>query len=145
MSNAVLFEFDVSRTPAEPPLQFRVLLDNNVVYELDADADHVKIAIDDDGTAKTHVIVFELANKQPHHTSINQQQEIVEDAVVTVKNITVDSISIDQIFSEKSQYQHNYNGNGDAVTDRFYGVMGCNGAVSMPFTAPVYLWLLENI
>lgn len=145
MSNAVLFEFDVSRTPAEPPLQFRVLLDNNVVYELDADADRVKIAIEDDGTAKTHVIVFELANKQPHHTSINQQQEIVEDAVVTVKNITVDSISIDQIFSEKSQYQHNYNGNGDAVTDRFYGVMGCNGAVSMPFTAPVYLWLLENI
>lgn len=145
MSNAVLFEFDVSRTPAEPPLQFRVILDNNVVYELDCDQDHVKIAIDDDGTARTHNMVLELSNKQPHHTRINEQQEIVEDAVVTVKNITVDSISIDQIFSEKSQYQHNYNGNSDAVTDRFYGVMGCNGAVSMPFTAPVYLWLLENI
>jgi hypothetical protein len=145
MSNAVLFEFDVSRTAAEPPLQFRVLLDGNVVYELDADADHVKIAIDDDGTTRTHNMVLEMSNKQPHHTSINQQQEIVEDAVITVKNITVDSINIDQIFSEKSHYQHNYNGNGNAVTDCFYGVMGCNGQVRMQFTAPVYLWLLENI
>ena len=145
MSNSlVLFEFDVSRTPAQPPLQFHVLLNGEKVYELQSDSDHVKIAIDDD-VSKQQKIVFELAGKQSHHTRINEQQEITEDAVITVKNITVDSIAIDQIFSEKSQYQHNHNGNSNNVVDSFYGTMGCNGTASMEFTSPVYLWLLENI
>ena len=42
-------------------------------------------------------------------------------------------------------YRHDYNGTTDPFDDEFYGEMGCNGTVSLKFTTPIYLWLLENL
>jgi len=44
-----------------------------------------------------------------------------------------------------AQYQHDFNGTGNPTIDKFYGEMGCNGTVSLKFTTPIYLWLLENM
>jgi len=143
-NDSILIEFDVTRTPAEPPLEFRVLLNRQPVYVLAADSEHVKIEINDQDPTE-HEIEFELTGKQLHHTKLNEQNEITQDAVITVQNITIDGIPVDQLISEKSQYRHNYNGHRDSVTDQFYGVMGCNGSATFRFSTPIYMWLLENI
>lgn len=139
----IYFEFDVERTSAVPPLNFRVLHNGTVVHEISADQEHVKIEIIDENAE--HEIVFELLEKQPSHTRINEQGEIVQDAVITINNFMIDNIDVTDIFFSLSQYQHNFNGNGNSVVEKFYGTMGCNGTVTLKFSTPIYLWLLENM
>lgn len=139
----ITIEFDVQRTPTIPSLNFQTVLNGNVVHTLSADSEHVKFEVSDE--ENSHELIFELLNKLPIHTKIDQDNNVVEDAVIEIKNITVDGINIDQICHENSEYRHNYNGHGDAVTERFYGTMGCNGTVSMKFDTPIYLFLLEKM
>ncbi len=139
----IILEFDVVRTSAHPDLEFTVWLDGKSVHELGSDSEHVTIELNDEDAQ--HKVVLELVGKRDTHTRINEQGEIVEDAVVAVSNFMVDGIDVTEIFFEHSQYQHNFNGNGDSVVEKFYGTMGCNGTVSLKFSTPVYLWLLENM
>lgn len=141
--DTINIELDVARTAGQSDLEFSIRLDGKVIYKLDADADHVKFEIDDD--QGDHELVFELAGKQPTHTKIDDQGRIIEDAVITVNNIIIDDLDVNSIFSEQSKYQHNFNGTGDQVTERFYDTMGCNGTVTLKFSTPIYLWLLENM
>jgi hypothetical protein len=65
--------------------------------------------------------------------------------MLTISNISIDDIDIDQLLIEKAEYTHDFNGSQDTITDKFYGDMGCNGTVTFEFTTPFYLWLLENM
>jgi len=49
------------------------------------------------------------------------------------------------VFIDHATYTHNFNGTQAETTDKFYGEMGCNGTVSLRFTTPIYLWLLETM
>jgi hypothetical protein len=44
-----------------------------------------------------------------------------------------------------AKYQHDFNGTGKLTTQNFYGELGCNGTVSLKFSTPIYIWLLENM
>jgi hypothetical protein len=92
-----------------------------------------------------HVLEIELVGKMPAHTSLDEQGEIDQDLLAEISNITLDSIELGHKFFELSQYHHDYNGNGPATVDRFYGTMGCNGRISFEFSSPSYLWLLEHL
>ena len=46
---------------------------------------------------------------------------------------------------EQAVYTHDFNGTQPEIEDTFFGEMGCNGTVSLRFTTPIYLWLLENM
>lgn len=139
----ISIELDVQRTAAVPPLEFQIKLDGVVVHRLSTDSEHVQFELVDDEA--NHELEFELLNKLPDHTKIDQDNNILQDALIEITNITVDGINIDQICHDHSEYQHNYNGSGTAVCERFYGHMGCNGIVSLKFTTPIYLWLLETM
>jgi len=143
--DTIPFNFDIDRTPADPPLQFRVLLDGVPVYVMSTDSDRVQIEINDTDDVIEHELIFEMSNKQPSHTKIDDNNQITEDALILIKNISIDNINVDQLWYNSSQYKHNYNGSSDMITDEFYGSMGCNGTVSMKFTTPFYLWLLEHM
>jgi hypothetical protein len=38
-----------------------------------------------------------------------------------------------------------FNGTSEVTEDKFYSELGCNGTVSLKFTTPMYLWLLEHM
>ncbi len=86
-----------------------------------------------------------MYGKLPEHTKINDAGEITQDALLSVANIQVDGIDISQISANLIEYHHDFNGGQDAIVDRFYGTMGCNGQLKLRFTTPIYLWLLENM
>jgi hypothetical protein len=91
-----------------------------------------------------HELRFVLKNKTDQHTRLDDQGNIVEDATIFISDLAFEEIELKQIFVEHAAYQHTFNGTSDTViTDKFYGVMGCNGTVSLKFTTPIYLWLLE--
>jgi hypothetical protein len=98
---------------------------------------------DDDGK---HELKFVLKNKTDQHTKIDEQGNIVTDATITISDLAFEEIELKQIFVEHATYQHTFNGTSDTeIIDKFYGVMGCNGTVSLKFTTPIYLWLLESM
>ena len=92
-----------------------------------------------------HVLRITLKNKLPAHTEIDELEQIVSDAMITVSNIAFDEIDCTQIVSEQAVYRHNLNGTGPEIEDRFFADLGCNGTVKLKFSTPIYLWLLENM
>jgi hypothetical protein len=49
------------------------------------------------------------------------------------------------MITQQATYTHNFNGAGAETQEKFYGEIGCNGIVSLKFSTPIYLWLLEHM
>jgi hypothetical protein len=137
--------FDIKPTDHSAPLTVTVHLDQTVIFgpTIVADLVPVHIALEDD--AADHELKITLSGKTADHTKLDDHNNIVKDAVIEIANIKLDDIDIQQLFVDKSVYHHNTNNTTDWTQDRFYGIMGCNGTVSMKFSTPSYLWLLENM
>jgi hypothetical protein len=109
-------------------------VDHAVIFEHDI--------ADDDAEHEFRIV---MKHKQLSHTQLDQDNNIVQDAVLTVSDIAFDDIPLEQILSDLSVYTHDFNGTQAQSQHRFYGDMGCNGTVSLKFTTPLYLWMLEHM
>jgi hypothetical protein len=99
----------------------------------------------DDTIEQQHVVKIVLKNKTAEHTCVDDQGAIVSDSMLEIKNFSIDNIDIDQVVREQAVYCHNFNGTGAETTDPFYNTVGCNGTVTLEFSTPAYLWLLEKM
>jgi hypothetical protein len=145
MTTEIPITFNLGTTAAHVPLGVEVRFDNTSVFKTDHLKETTVVSFscsDDDGE---HVLEIELTGKLPEHTKITESGEIVQDALISIDQLTIDDIDIDLIFSTLAEYTHDFNGSGETVTERCYNRLGCNGVVRFKFTTPVYLWLLENM
>jgi hypothetical protein len=93
-----------------------------------------------------HNISIEISGKRAEDTEIDAQGNIVADSLLHINNFTISEIDITEVITIKSStYTHNFNGNGNQVTEKFYGTIGCNGVIQFKFSSPIYIWLLENM
>lgn len=92
-----------------------------------------------------HQLKFVLKNKTEKHTEIDDSGNIVKDACLIIKDLAFDEIQLGQLLIEQAVYVHNFNGTQDKIEDNFFGTIGCNGTVTIKFSTPAYLWLLENM
>ena len=136
---------EIDTTDASVPLDIAVFIDDQPIF----DHSHVDGVISFSHNLAEdeceHELRFVMQNKQPEHTQIDQTGNIVRDARIIIRNLAFDSIPLGQIAIDLATYTHNFNGTDDYTTEKFYGEMGCNGTVSLKFTTPIYLWLLENM
>ena len=144
MSDLVKISCIIDTSDSAVPLGLEIWVDNTCVLNLESVAHQQKFetVCSDDGE---HELRFVLKNKLSEHTTVSPMGDIVKDAVLYIKNIQFDDIELGEIVSNLSVYAHDFNGTGQPTQDRFYGSMGCNGTVSLKFSTPVYLWLLENM
>jgi hypothetical protein len=143
--DSVKFSCVISPSNTAVPLGCEVWIDDTCVFDQNHVAEPVAVSYefsDDDGQ---HVLRITLKNKLPEHTRIDDQGNIMSDALLGVTEISFDEIDCTQIIHDISVYRHNLNGNGPEIEDKFFGDLGCNGSVELKFTTPVYLWLLENM
>ena len=143
--NLIPLEFDISTTDASCALGVRVMLDGTTLYDNThlTGTYHFKHDIsDEDGE---HELSIEMYGKLLEHTKVTDTGEITQDALITVDNIQLDSIDTNQVVQNLIEYHHDFNGSQAPIVDRFYGSMGCNGAIKLKFVTPIYLWLLENM
>jgi len=143
--NTIKFDCVVGSTNFSVPLGLEIWLDQHKLFDLD----HVDQACrveheisDDDGD---HELRFVLKHKQPDHTQVDADGNILSDATITVSDIQFDGIDCQYLTTNLARYQHDFNGTGDLTTESFYGELGCNGTVSLKFSTPIYIWLLENM
>jgi hypothetical protein len=125
-------------------LGLRVLVDNVVVADTMVSREPVTVTHDFEDAEQEHTLCIELLGKTSQHTQVDIDGNIVEDSVLEIQDLSLDGIALGQIFYDKAEYHHDFNGSGPTVVEGFYGIMGCNGQVLLKFTSPIYLWLLEN-
>ena len=141
----ITLKFCVGSTNYTVPLGLRIFFDQQIIYETSGVSHPMEIQhsfADDDGE---HELAIELFGKTSEHTKINEQGEILSDAMLTVDGIEIDVIDINYLFQQLAQYTHDFNGTRDLTQEKFFGALGCNGTVKFCFTTPVYLWFLENM
>ena len=145
MTNTVTIACQIGTTDASIPLGLEVWVNDHKFF----DADHVqaleKISVDLDDNEAEHKLQFVMKNKTRRHTQLDAEGNIVKDARLIISNLTFDEIELGHMFNSLAVYEHDFNGTGQQIQDRFYGEIGCNGTVSLSFSTPIYLWLLENM
>jgi len=145
MSNTSMVGFKLDTTDSTAKIGVAVWIDDTCVYQTDQlpGPQNIDFAVsDDDGEHELRIVI---SGKTTDHTKVDAQGNIIEDVVVSIANITIDEIDVDQLFNEKCVYTHDFNGTQPEIQNVFYGAAGCNGTISFRFTTPIYLWLLENM
>tara|TARA_R110000868_G_scaffold403634_1_gene681094 strand:+ start:358 stop:795 length:438 start_codon:yes stop_codon:yes gene_type:complete len=122
-----------------------IWLDDTQIYNTEHVDKTVDFAHEFEDTDGNHQLRFVMKNKTSEHTTIDKAGNILKDCRICINNLSFDLIELGQIFIDQAVYEHNFNGTADTIQDKFYGEMGCNGTVTLAFTTPVYLWLLENM
>jgi hypothetical protein len=141
------FSFELTPTNPAAVLGFECWINDQCVFDTDHVADSVIVSSDlpADNVETDHTLKIVLKNKLPEHTAISESGEILKDACLTVSNLSFDDIELGQMVNELAVYEHDFNGTAEKNKHKFFGTMGCNGTVTLKFTTPIYLWLLENM
>jgi hypothetical protein len=137
--------FDITPSDPDCPLGVEVWLDQQLIFNTEHLDNTVKIShavVEDDAEHELRVV---LKNKKSEHTTVDTNGNIIRDAVIIVDQFEFEQIDVGQIVIDHAVYAHNFNSTRDAIQDRFFGSMGCNGTVSLKFSTPIYIWLLENM
>ena len=146
MSDTTQFTATISSTAFDAKLGIEIWLDDTLIKDIESVTETITFNHNIvDESDSDHVLKFVLKNKLPEHTKVDENGNIVSDALITINDIKFEDIDVDKLFSKLSVYQHDYNGTGQSIQDKFFGAMGCNGTVTFEFSTPFYLWLLENM
>lgn len=144
--NTTTISCSINTTNPSASLGVEVWIDDRQIYNNDHLTEKWTVShnIPDDDDCD-HVLKIVLKNKTSADTKIDADGNIIEDARIVISDLVFDEIDLGQIFYDHAVYTHDRNGSGETVSEKFYGEMGCNGTVSLPFNTPIYLWLLENM
>jgi hypothetical protein len=139
--------FEVSPTNPQAKLGFETWLDDQLVFDTEHLEKPTEICVPVSDNEAEHELRFVLKNKLPEHTRISATGEIESDAVLKISNIAFDGIALGHVITEHAVYTHDFNVGQWVCLEKepFFENMGCNGIVSLKFTTPIYIWLLENM
>jgi hypothetical protein len=144
MTTAVI-SFAISPSDSACPLGVEVWIDQQQIFNTEHLADTVNVSHDIVEDDREHELRVVLKNKKTDHTTVDADGNITQDAVITVGSFEVEDIDINQVVQDQAVYIHDFNGSAAETQDKFFGSMGCNGTLSLRFSTPIYIWLLENM
>ena len=143
--STITFCCSIAPTNAAAALGLEIWIDDQKLFDQDHVQKNYRISTDLSDDEGEHELRLVLKNKLSEHTQVDADNTIISDARISVSHIEFDGIALNQLVPDLAKYQHNFNGTGSLTIDKFYGELGCNGTVTLKFTTPVYLWLLENM
>jgi hypothetical protein len=136
---------DIDTTNPTVALGVEVWVDNTLLLDVAQVDQLIPVTHIMHDTENQHELRIILKNKLEQHTTIDADGNIVSDARLVVNNVMFDQIPLGQILIDQAVYCHDNNSHTHTVQEKFYGELGCNGTVSLKFTTPIYVWLLENM
>lgn len=93
-----------------------------------------------------HQLVITMTGKNHTHTRCDQQGEIIDDVCFRISRLEFEDLDMFPIFCQgRPCYHHDFNGSRPALLDEFYGIIGCNGSVTMEFSLPFFLWVADYL
>ena len=145
MTDQVQLACTISSLDPTAAVGLEIWIDDTQIYNTEHVTETVNFAHDFADADGDRQLRFVMKNKTQDHTKIDEAGNILSDCRICINNLSFDEIDLQQILIEQAVYEHNFNGTADKIKDQFYGEMGCNGTVTLAFTTPIYLWLLENM
>jgi len=145
MENTATFLCQVDTTDELATLGLEIWLDDQQIFNTTHVNSTVECQTNFSDADGEHELRFVMKNKTIDLTQIDEAGAILKDACLTISDVSFEGIELGHMFIEQTHYTHNFNSTKAEVTEKFYGSMGCNGTVSLRFTTPIYLWLLENM
>lgn len=140
--NDNLLSFTVSNTNPNRPLTFQLWLNDQLMHEESiSEVKEIFCYFDDVGKK---ILKFVQTDKTYQHTVVDNHGNIVEDSSIVIEQAKINGVTIQDLLIKNGQYHHDFNGSGQSTVDNFFGLLSFNGYVTMEFTCPAYLWLLEN-
>jgi len=137
--------FNLSSSDYDCGLGFEVFYNNKQILNVDHCRSSTMLAFTLDAQEGDQELKFIMKNKTMDHTTVDENNKIVNDACLNISNFTIDNAELGHTFLEQCKYHHDFNGTQDPVVDKFYGNMGCNGTLIFSFQSPIYLWLVMNM
>ena len=145
MTNTISITFELSSSNDQAELGLEAWVDDEKFVDIAHVQGQQLIKIDMSDTDGDHELRLILKNKTAAHTKIDEDGAIVSDATLIIADLAFDEIKLGHMVTKLATYSHDFNGTKEPVQEQFYGEIGCNGTVSLGFTTPMYLWLLENM
>jgi hypothetical protein len=145
MSNTVSISCTLDTTNPSATLGFEAWIDDQKFFDTEHMQAQQQIVVEIADDDSEHELRFVLKNKTLDHTQIDEAGNIVADARVIVTDLAFDEIKLGHMATKQAVYTHSFNSTGQTTQDKFYSEMGCNGTVSLKFSTPIYLWLLEHM
>lgn len=145
MAYNTTFSCSVGTTDASVPLGLEIWLDKDQIFNIEHISDTINFRHNFNDTDGNHKLCFVMKNKKLDDTQVDKDGNIIKDACITVRNLSFDDIDVNQVFIDSAVYEHDFNGTQPSSHVKFYGDLGCNGTVTVDFTTPIYLWLLERL
>ena len=145
MTNSTTISGFIDSSDKKIPIGTEVWIDNICVVNVEHvnRIVHFSHVLEEDNAE--HELRIVMKYKTPDHTELDDAGTIIRDTMLSISDVKFDEIELGQVFLNKTVYTHDFNGSQPSVEDQFFGEMGCNGTVSLKFSAPTYLWLLENM
>jgi hypothetical protein len=145
MTATVTITFNLATTDATAELGFEAWIDDKKFHDTDHVAGRQQIFIEIPDDEAEHELRLIMKNKTTEHTQVDEDGNIISDATLYITDVAVDEIKLGHMLTELATYTHDFNGTQSLATVKFYGELGCNGTVSLKFSTPTYLWLLEHL
>ena len=137
------FSCKITSSDCTIPLGIEIWLDDSCVLDINHVTEPVLFSHEIEDQHRERCIRWVLKNKLSAHTHVSSTGEIEKDATINISDILIDGLDCTYLVLDNSTYSHNFNGTQEPTVTKFYGTMGSNGTVSLNFTTPFYLWLLE--
>jgi len=145
MSNTISISFELNTSDSQAELGFEAWVDDEKFVDIDHVQGRQSIKIEIPDVDSDHELRLVLTGKTAAHTQIDEQGNILSDATLAISDLAFDEIKLGHMTTKLATYSHDFNGTKEPAQEQFYGEIGCNGTVSLGFTTPIYLWLLENM
>ncbi len=89
----------------------------------------------------SYVIGFTVQGKSDRDTVVDNNNNIVDDTLVTFEHLEIDEIEITELFEREALF---YDLQGNPVADVMKNI-GFNGSYTFKFNIPFYEWLLSKV
>ena len=139
-------ELDFSANKKCEDIVLEVYLDQNKLFQSTAQTTTQTIIYDIVEVPANHELKLVMSGKNCTHTKLDSNGKILSDIFFKINRLEFEELDMTEVFcsGRRSRHRHSFNSTQPEFDDEFYGVIGCNGTVFIPFDTPIYLWLSKN-
>jgi hypothetical protein len=140
-------ELDISANADCNDIILEVYVDHTKLFQSTAQTQIQTITYNLAEDSADHELKLIMSGKNRTHTTLNSEGKILSDIFFTINRLEFEELDMRELFclGRRSRHRHNFNSSQPEFDDEFYGDIGCNGTVFMPFSTPIYLWLGNNL
>jgi hypothetical protein len=140
-------ELDISANTDCNDIILEVYVDHTKLFQSTAQTQIQTITYNLAEDSEDHELKLIMSGKNRTHTTLTSEGKILSDIFFTINRLEFEELDMRELFclGRRSWYRHNFNSSQPEFDDEFYGDIGCNGTVFMPFSTPIYLWLGNNL